>query len=214
VSNVVVVGSLVATLFASPGSSPVEAAAEAAAPPTRITVDVLTVNGSGCPAGTAAVSAASDNSTFTVMYSDYLAQVGVGASPTDFRKNCQLGLRVNVPSGFTYAIAKAEYSGFAHLARGATGLQQANYYFQADSTNHFARHTFAGPYSDFWQTTDQTDVASLVYAPCGQSRILNVNTELRVRAGTSDPATTTSFLTMDSTHGSVRTIFHFAWKEC
>ncbi|MCA6096351.1 DUF4360 domain-containing protein, partial [Streptomyces sp. SCA3-4] len=97
------------------------AAAEGGAPPGRVVIDVVAVNGSGCPAGTAAVAVASDNTAFTVSYSDYLAQVGVGAKPTDFRKNCQLGLNVHVPQGFTYAIARADYRGFAHLERGATG---------------------------------------------------------------------------------------------
>ncbi len=58
-------------------------------PPDRIVIDVVTVNGSGCPAGTAAIAVSPDNQAFTVTYSDYLAQVGVGSKPTDFRKNCQ-----------------------------------------------------------------------------------------------------------------------------
>ncbi|SDZ15771.1 protein of unknown function [Micromonospora pattaloongensis] len=184
-------------------------------PPTeRITIDVVTVNGSGCPAGTAAVAPAADNTAFTVTYSDYLAQVGVGAKPTDFRKNCQLNLRIHVPQGFTYAIAQADYRGFAHLARGATGLQRANYYFQGTSPTVPRSHSFAGPYSDNWQTTDKTEVAEIVWAPCGEDRNLNVNTELRVSAGSSDPTKTTSFMAMDSTDGSVGTVYHLAWKQC
>ncbi|MGI5212447.1 DUF4360 domain-containing protein [Plantactinospora sp. CA-290183] len=185
-----------------------------APPPDKITIEVVTVNGSGCPAGTVAVATAADNTAFTVTYSDYLAQVGVGARPTDFRKNCQLSLRVNVPQGFTYAIAQADYRGFAHLQRGATGMQRAGYYFMGTSPTAYRSHSFAGPVSDNWQATDATEVVSLVYAPCGEVRNLNVNTELRVSAGTSNPATTTSFMAMDSTDGSVSTTYHFDWKRC
>ncbi|GHC74342.1 hypothetical protein GCM10010507_62200 [Streptomyces cinnamoneus] len=177
-------------------------------------IDVVAVNGSGCPAGTAAVAVASDNTAFTVSYSDYLAQVGLGAKPTDFRKNCQLGLNVHVPQGYTYAIARADYRGFAHLERGATGMERASYYFQGMSQTTSVSHRFAGPLSDNWQASDVTDAAALVYAPCGVQRILNVNTELRVSAGSSDPSTTNSFMAMDSTDGSVNTLYHFAWKEC
>jgi hypothetical protein len=53
-----------------------------------------------------------------------------------------------------------------------------------------------------------------VYHPCGEQRLFNINTELRVSAGTSNPATTTSFISMDSTDGSVETTYHFAWKAC
>src|SRR5437763_3163316 len=99
------------------------------APPGKIVIDVVTVNGSGCPDRTAAVAVAPDNTAFTVTYSKFTAQVGVGSTPTDFRKNCQLNLRVHVPQGFTYAIAQADYRGFAHLEKGATALERANYYF-------------------------------------------------------------------------------------
>ena len=155
-----------------------------------------------------------DNTAFTVTYSNYLAQAGKGAAPTDFRKNCQLNLRVHVPQGFTYAIAQADYRGFAHLERGATALERANYYFQGSSATASISHPFRGPIDDDWQQTDVTDVASLVFAPCGEERNLNVNTELRVNSGTSNPKTTNSFISMDSTDGSIETIYHFSWKRC
>ncbi|KAA2261709.1 DUF4360 domain-containing protein [Solihabitans fulvus] len=183
-------------------------------PPDKIVIDVVTVNGSGCPAGSAAVAVAPDNTAFTVTYSSFLAQVGVGASPTDFRKNCQLNLRVHVPQGFTYAIAEADYRGFAHLETGATALERANYYFQGMRQTAFINHPFSGPFEDDWQTTDSTDVASLVFAPCGEERNFNINAELRASAGTSDPQATTSFISMDSTDGSITTTYHFAWKTC
>ncbi|WP_113704292.1 DUF4360 domain-containing protein [Nonomuraea lactucae] len=183
-------------------------------PPDKIIIDVVTVNGSGCRPGTAAVSVSPDNTAFTVTYSNFLASVGVGAGPTDFRKNCQLNLLVHVPQGFTYAVAQADYRGFAHLERGATGQEKANYYFQGHSETASVTHPIRSPYDDNWQFTDKTDVAQLVYLPCGEQRNFNINTELRVNAGTSDPTRTTSFVTMDSTDGSIMTTYHFAWKRC
>jgi hypothetical protein len=183
-------------------------------PPDHITIDIVTINGSGCPAGTAAVAVSEDNKAFTVTYSDYLAQVGVGAKPTDLRKNCQLNLRVNVPQGFTYGIASADYRGFAHLERGAYSIQKANYYFQGMSQTEQISHRYNGPVSEDWQATDTTEVAAIVYSPCGEKRNFNINTELRVYGGTSNTATTTSFMTMDSTDGSLETTYHFAWKHC
>jgi hypothetical protein len=183
-------------------------------PPSAMTIDVVTVLGSGCPTGTAAVAVSPDNTAFTVTYSQYTAQVGLGATPTDFRKNCQLNLKVNVPSGFTYAISEVNYRGFASLASGATGLERANYYFQGSPLTGYISHPFAGPLADDWQANDTVDIAALVFAPCGAQRNLNINTELRVAAGTSDPTKTTSFMTMDSTDGSLTTIYHFTWLKC
>ncbi|MCP2244988.1 DUF4360 domain-containing protein [Lentzea aerocolonigenes] len=180
-------------------------------PPGKITVDVVTVNGSGCPAGTAAVAVADDNTAFTVTYSDYTAQAGSGSSPTDFRKNCQLNLRVHYPQGFTFGIAKADYRGFAHLPRGAKGMQRASYYFSGSSSTGTSTHNINAPITDNWQFTDSTDVAEIVFAPCGMVRNLNVNTEVRAFTNSSNQP---AFVSMDSTDGSVNTRYQFAWKRC
>ncbi len=179
--------------------------------PDFVTVEVATVNGSGCPAGTAAVAAAPDRTAFTVTYSQFLAQAGADSDPTDFLKNCQLALKLSYPQGFTFGIAQADYRGFAHLQRGAVGMEQGNYYFQGMSPTTRKSHSYSGPYSDNWQATDSSEWDAIVYAPCGEQRMFNINTELRVTAGTS---TGTSFMVMDSTDSNVSTTYHFSWKRC
>jgi hypothetical protein len=207
-----VIGSMLVSSLAVPASA--SASARTASPPDKIVIDVVTANGSGCPNGTATVAVSPDNTAFTVTYSNYLAQVGVGAAPTDFRKNCQLGLNVHIPQGFTYAIAGADYRGFAHLEHGATGSETASYYFQGEPHTARISHPFTGWLDGDWQKTDTVSVAALVYEPCGEERNLNINTELRVHAGWSHPKSATSFLTMDSTDGNIATVYHVAWKRC
>lgn len=206
--NLLAAGALAVSMIGSPIITTVDDV-----PTEKISIDVVTVNGSGCPVGTAAVAVSPDNTAFTVTYSDFLAQVGVGAAPTDFRKNCQMALQVHVPAGFTYAIVKADYRGYGYLAAGASATQRSVYYFQGMTGNAFNTHNFSGPMDSYWQTTDQTDVASLVWHPCGATRYININTELRVNRGTS-AADTTSFMAMDSTDASINTKYHFAWQRC
>lgn len=193
---------------------PASPASASPPPPDKMVVDIVGVNGSGCPWPTAGVQVSPDNTAITVTYSQYVAQVGVGAGPIDFRKNCQIALNVHVPQGFTYAIAQADYRGYAHLAAGASGYQAANYYFQGEAQNARSRHNFYGPRDGDWATSDLVGIASLSFLPCGEMRNLNVNTELRVYAGGSNTNTTTSMLTMDSTDTSLTTIYHLAWKRC
>ncbi|MGW6935840.1 DUF4360 domain-containing protein [Lentzea sp. NPDC054927] len=185
----------------------------ATVPSERVTIDVVTVNGSGCTQGTAEVIVSPDNTSFWVIYSDYLAQAGKGAGGTDFRKNCQLNLQINVPQGFTYGIAEATYGGFGHIERGAIGYQSVNYYFQGQSATTTWKHAFNGPFDDNWTITHKTEFSEIVWAPCGEKRNLNVNSALRVDKGTSD-ANTNSFMTMDYQRGEVRTLHHFSWKRC
>lgn len=187
--------------------------ADSSAPtPGQVTLAVLSANGSGCPAGTATVTMLSDNTGFRVTYSSYVALAGGGASATAFRKNCQLGVQVNVPQGFTYAIARADYLGRAQLAGGATALERTNYYFQGNSGNNYVDHPIAGPLSGIWHSSDVTDATALVFEPCGASSVLNINTELRVYAGTS--SNTLNWISMSASDGSVDTIVQFQWEQC
>ncbi|SDT80233.1 protein of unknown function [Actinoplanes derwentensis] len=182
-------------------------------PQNSMVIDVVSANGSGCPLGTAAVTVSPDSKAFTVSYSEFTAQVGADAAATAFRKNCQLGLNVNVPQGYTYAIARVDYRGFAHLEPGAKATQSSVYYFQGEPNTGKTKRSFAGPLDGDWQRTDTFGVGSLSFLPCGEKRYLNINTELRVNAGRSDKRKA-SFLTMDSTDGNLDTVYHVAWKRC
>src|SRR5579863_7229122 len=104
-----------AALFSSLAIAPAPARAATPGQPSDLfTVQLASVTGSGCPPGSAAVRATSAM-TFTVTYSQYIADAGGGANPADFRKNCQLNLNVGVPAGWTFGIASEQYRLFANL---------------------------------------------------------------------------------------------------
>lgn len=97
--NAIITGT---TLLASLAATVVPAAAAPSPLPVdKMVIDVVAANGLGCRLGTADVIVSPDNKAFTVTYSEFTAQVGVGAKPLDFRRNCQLALNVDVPRGFT-----------------------------------------------------------------------------------------------------------------
>lgn len=178
--------------------------------PPYITIGAVTANGSGCPWGTVAVNWSLDRTAFTVTYSDFLAQAGPGVSVLENRRNCQVNFQVNIPQGFTYAIAKTDYRGFAHLAGGVTAIEGANYYFGGQTPSVYKQHYISGPYDNNWAFTDQNSVTALVFHPCGIRPIFNINQSLRV---TSSPSKV-SYVTMDSTDASFSTVYHVSWKTC
>ncbi|MFI7598109.1 DUF4360 domain-containing protein [Actinoplanes sp. NPDC049681] len=206
-------GGVVLALLASSliTGSPASAGVMDNPPDDHIVIDLVAMAGSGCRPGTADVAVSPDNTAFTAIYSDYLAQAGPGIPSTEGRKNCQLNVLVHVPQGFTFAIAKVDYRGYGLLKSGATASQRANYYFQGMTQSTFTNHPIAAPLDDNWIVSDEVPVAALVWHPCGELRNLNINTELRVSRGS---AADTSFITMDSTDGSIATTYHFAWREC
>jgi hypothetical protein len=203
-----------ASCLALVSAQPAGAASSDAPPPEKIVVDLVTVNGSGCPAGTAAVSVNPDSTKVMLSFSQYFAAAGVGAALVDSRKNCQVNFIIHAPQGYSYAIPGATYTGFAELARGAIGTVRTNYYFTGSSATNLVQHVLRGPLSDTWALEDQLPLESLLWSPCGELRNVNANTELRVYAGTSDPAATSSFLVMDSLGIDASVTYHLRWKRC
>lgn len=195
--------------------APLLTAGALAAPPDKpVGIDLITANGTGCAKGTVAIAMSADNTAFTISYSGYLAQVGVGARPNEARRHCQLNLHIRVPDGFTYAIESVTHRGFASLAPGATGFHRARYHLQDQSPPAFLEHRISGPLADDWQATDLAGSAGPAFAPCGAPRNLNVHSELEVTPGTSNTANTTSFLALDSTDGALVTTYRVVWKAC
>jgi Domain of unknown function (DUF4360) len=203
---------LAAALALSTGTAHAATSVDSSVPPAgQVTLRVLSINGSGCAAGTATVTMLSDNTGFRVRYSDFRAQASGGSAPTDFRKNCQIGIQVDIPSGFTFAIARADYRGRAWLASGASALLRTNYYFQGSPGNNYVDHTFAGPLAGGWSASDVTDASAIVYEPCGASAVLNVNSELRVDAASSSAL---NWIAMGASSGNVDTLVNFQWQQC
>lgn len=211
--NVLAAGFVLAASLVSPFAQ--ATTPEVVTPPSqKITIDLISMNGSGCAPGTTALAINEDNTAFTVTYSNYMAMVGVGAKATDFRKNCQMNIRVNVPSGFSYAIIQSDYRGFAQIQPGAIASERANYYFAGLSPTVYAEHKIPGAFDDNWHFTDTAELTGLSWSPCGEKRNLNINTELKILAGTSNTTTKTSVMAMDSHDGTINTKYHFAWQQC
>ncbi|MGI5151892.1 DUF4360 domain-containing protein [Plantactinospora sp. CA-294935] len=176
-------------------------------------VDVVTVSGSGCPPGTVLVTVAPDNTRFSLIYNSFFVQVGVGAGPLDFRKSCQAVLALQPPAGFTLAVSGVDHMGYAFLADGATGIHQASHHLQGKPRPALISHPLIGPMDDLWQATDEVLIEP-VYLPCGTTPIIVLDTALRVGAGTSDPQTSTSFVSLDAVDISYSSSYRLDWATC
>ncbi|WP_067461430.1 DUF4360 domain-containing protein [Actinomadura macra] len=182
-------------------------------PPGSVRIEVATVNGAGCPMGTASVANNVDTlDNITVSYSAFTVETGGNSHPTAYRKNCEIQLKISTPPEFTYAILSADYRGFASLERGASGVLRSMYKYLSEQPGQRA-HEFSGPLVQDWEFTDGSDLPWIVYKPCGEYRAVTLGTELQVDVGTSDRSKV-SFASMDSTDGSILSTYHFAWKRC
>ncbi|WP_165964594.1 DUF4360 domain-containing protein [Actinomadura sp. KC216] len=178
----------------------------------EIKIAIVASDGPGCPPGTARAVLSDDREAFHIEYTDFTVRVGGTAKPTDARKYCRLSVKVYAPQGFTYAIAQTDYRLGVHLQPGARGTHKSSYYFHGSSSPRTTEFAMVGPQGGHWQSTNKVPVDQLVWKPCDQERNIDINTELRVGLGTSDPAEA-SMITLNSDNGN-RTSYHFAWGRC
>ena len=198
-----------AALFSSVAVAPMPASAAPPSAPPSFTVRLLTANGSGCPVGTTAVSQLSSTS-FTVTYSQYIADTGGGTSPLNFRKNCQLDTRVGIPAGWTFGVSEVDYRGYAHLGKGARGAVGASYYFAGLPGSSTQSHVIYGATDGDYEFDDRAGLVT--WAQCRTAIGLNINTSLRAYAGSD--RSYLNLLTMDSTDVSLGTVYHLIFKRC
>lgn len=139
-------------------------------------------NGTGCPAGTWATSISPDGKRFRVTFSAFEAVVSKHMSLAI--KDCQLGIKLKSPSGFSYAVTDFSFQGYAYLEKGQSARQIARYYFQgAPVQSEEARAELVGPYDDTYVFRDTVRTTDIVWSPCGVERDLNVRMTLRLNNG-------------------------------
>lgn len=204
--NLTVVAALLASLIGAPP------AADPPPPqnPGRVTVELVADFGSGCAPGTAFVSISPNNSDIHVDYGQYLAWIGPGASPIDFRKYCQANLVVHMPAGWSYAVTGHTHIALVNLAAGASATLRANSVFLGRPTASIPHlHTFTGPLNDELAVDDTIGAESWEYSRCDVPETLQIATDLRILRGTSDPKLVDSFVALEETHN-----IHLAYRPC
>lgn len=99
----------------------------------EVQITGLAFAGSGCPAGSVSGQLSSDLTTITLLYASFVAQAGNNIPASNYRKNCQLNVKLKYPSGWQFSVFKADYRGYAQIPKGDTGTCKATYYFSGDS---------------------------------------------------------------------------------
>jgi hypothetical protein len=180
--------------------------------PSGVYFAAVTANGTGCPAGSWDAAISDDGRAFTVTFSSYEAIVEPGKSFVI--KDCQLGIDLKTPGGFSFAISAFHYSGYAILdSDGMSAKQTAKYYFMGNPTGSQENaREMTGPYDDSFLFSDEVPSAQLVWSPCGTTRRLNAQTRLILRNNVSK--TGSGYLNNTSADGEMVFTFQLAWRHC
>lgn len=177
----------------------------------EVTIAGISFAGSGCPAGSVAGQLSSDLTTITLLYDSFVAQAGANTKAADMRKNCQLNVKLQYPSGWQFSVFKADYRGYAALQKGDSGTCKATYYFSGDQKQVSSTLQLNGPFNDNYVKTDSFGVESTVWSPCGKEGMLNINSEVRI---TPIGTTHSALMTVDSQDLKFTQIHYLQWQSC
>jgi len=177
-------------------------------------LDVST-SGTGCPQGSVSTSLSTDGQVVTIGFDSFLALIGPTAAQADKSKNCQIHSNLQYPGGFQYSVVEAVYHGYARLDPGVTGTFLSTYFFSQNPTQSTTtRSTITGPEwaaGNVYTKEDQVESTVVIWSPCGDTGILNVNNRISLSANSTAG---TGELSDDDATVSFNQQLHFSWQPC
>lgn len=202
-------GSLAITAAALVGTAGSSASAQA---PPSVTIDRIQLAGSACRGNTADVFLSEDKQSFFIVYRDFRVEAGPGIPRGHASRDCSAIVRVNIPRGFTYAVASVVASGHAELQEGVVGLLRARVRFPG-MRPAFTEVRVSGPTEAGGQDFDVPQQMDLVtYSRCGAEEPLTINLDATVdntrqRSGS-------GIITVSDQSGVFITRFNLVYKRC
>lgn len=180
--------------------------------PDYVEIDSISYAGTGCPAGTVAENLSDDGQAFTLLFDEYVAEVGPGISRKESRKNCVVNLDLKFPQGWSFTIMEVDYRGYVSLDSRIKAEQKSDYYFQGQRGSAALKTAFTGPIDEDFELNDTLALSALVWSPCGANRSLNIKTQ--VRLNNSRNRRGSGIITTDSIDGELTQVYAIKWKRC
>jgi hypothetical protein len=177
--------------------------------PTKVYVQSIAFEGTGCPAGSVGESFTQDRTGFTMIFDQFAASKGPGVPASEATKTCQMTLDLKIPQGWQYSIATIDYRGFVSLPKKMKAAQQATYSFDGDDEHASTDSSFTGPVAKDYLIRDTLPFSTVVWSSCDKVRPLTVTTQLSLKGGT-EPGQ----ISNDSVDGKVKFVLALHWKPC
>jgi hypothetical protein len=180
--------------------------------PNEVTISDVRFGGSGCPDGSVSASLSPDYQALTLIFDEYMAEVGPEVATSKKRLFCHIVMQLHFPAGFSYSLVDLTYQGFASLDAGLTATQKSTYFFQGDMKDD--RYSFNtrlyGQMDGDYVRTDSLGLLS--WSSCDKKRGLNIVTSVQLdnkynRKGT-------GMITLDSVDGQVTERYGLRWRKC
>ena len=166
--------------------------------------------GTGCPAGSASAVLSPSEDTVSILFDNYVAEAGGQTGRRFDRKACAIGVPVQVPQGFSVAVFAVDYRGANIIPAGGMNRFNAEYFWAGVRGPTISR-TFTGPSNQDFTVTDNLIATTLVWAPCGQSVTLRINSSMMTQTNRNNEQ---AMGIVDSADVSSGLIYHLQWRRC
>ncbi|KAF1835729.1 hypothetical protein BDW02DRAFT_495365 [Decorospora gaudefroyi] len=184
-------------------------AAPASHRPSSFSIKNVISGGSGCPQGSIDIDW-TDSSVLPIYFNkEFTARVGSSSPPESSRKFCQINLSLDVSPGFSFAIYHADYTGWADLDSGITGVVKSTYYFSGSQDQTSSALAINGPFHGRYYKQDSVPAA--VWSPCGGNVLFNVHAEVALT-----PINTNGYgiLRAQTEAGRFGSNLYVQWRKC
>lgn len=166
--------------------------------------------GTGCPAGSASAVLSPNEDTVSILFDNYVAEAGGQTGRRFDRKSCAIGIPVQVPQGFSVAVFAVDYRGANIVPSGGMNRFNAEYFWAGVRGPTISR-TFSGPTNQDFTLTDNLVATTLVWAPCGQSVTLRINSSMMAQTNRYNEQ---AMGIVDSADVSSGLVYHIQWRRC
>lgn len=173
----------------------------------------ITAKGTGCPAGSVSASVSEDGAAFTVIYSQHLVELGPGGSPRARQSQCQVDVDLNVPRGWSVALARVGFRGYARLDARVRGVHRSSYHLPGISPRSaVAQRALVGPFDDDYGAGAVVPFDEPQWSRCGVKKDLRIVSQLHLD-GTRNAAGG-GLMTVDSADGELAERYELTWRRC
>jgi hypothetical protein len=202
------------TFFLGAIATPVPATGPDHPPWDQVYIKSVNYAGSGCPAGSAAGTLATDGSFLHIAFDSFIASDGPGIPITENRKNCDLAFEIHFPEGWSLTIFDTRYDGYLKLDNAVTANQKSTYRWGGQTGSvTIAPPTWTGPKDLNYVITETLLTGAWIWSTCkGTTANLIINTQVKTD-NTHNPKGS-GFITIDSVEQKVVQIYHFHWRRC
>lgn len=160
----------------------------------------LNFAGTGCPAGSVAVTGENSN-TLSILFDAYDA--GKDSETGKRRTSCNFAVPVHVPQGYQVSVMSADWQGFAE---GKTELRR-KYFFAGNPNRPWEVSRFNDPAGLNFLERDQRLHRSLSFSDCGKDKIIRINSSIRAKRSN-------AYVAVDTLDLQNQVVFQLQWRAC